>query len=401
MPCVGTGLILYGGRKANFVNGLLSMPWLVRLGLASYSIYLWHWPLLVFVHYAVFRDLSMAEKIILIALSVALGFFSLYAIEQPFRGRPPRISRRVVFGLAALSGVVLFSAGAIAMLHRGLPQRFPAEVRALLDAPSAERPPAADGCLATLPHGEDDLICRFGDPGAKVPTLVLWGDSHAAALMPAIAEAAIARHRMGLFVGYHTCPPLLGVESSRSKGCRQFNDRGLRLALAPAITDVVLHGRWAQSETGLPYSHEDAGHVVLTDNQNMIGSPAGNHDVFARGLERLIRALTGAGKRVTIVASVPEVGWSVPETLARLRLLHSNRDIAPTVADYLKRQQDVLALFDLMKKRYGVQVLYPHLILCANIRCAVAERGRPIYVDAQHLDYAGVKLLEGELKLAL
>ena len=142
------------------------------------------------------------------------------------------------------------------------------------------------------------------------------------------------------------------------------------------------------------YEHDDAGDVFLTDAQAPVGSRANNHAVFARGLERLVALLTHAGKRVTIVASIPEIGWPVPETLARLKLAHSPRDIRPTLAEFNARQHFAFSVFDQLKKKYRVQIVYPHRILCAGGHCRVTENGAPIYVDAHHLTFRGANLLK-------
>ena len=99
-------------------------------------------------------------------------------------------------------------------------------------------------------------------------------------------------------------------------------------------------------------------------------------------------ALAAAGKRVVIVASVPEVGVDVPESLARVAQ-GRGRDPAPTRAAYLDRQAAAFAVFKALQERYGVRVIYPHEILCPGERCTIAAGGRPLYFDAAHLNYYG------------
>jgi hypothetical protein len=284
----------------------------------------------------------------------------------------------------------------VLQLHGGLPQRFSPEVRRMFAAAEHNRAPKRDGCLGKPRRmGPDAIECRFGSAGAKRPDFILWGDSHGSVLMPDFAESAIRNNRAGLFARIHGCAPLLGVESSRAHGCAAFTAKiAQQVVHDKAIRDVFLIAHWAKSAESVAYKYDDAGDVFLTDAESRVGARANNHPVFARGLERLAALLTHAGKRVTIIASIPEIGWPVPETLARLKLAHSARDIRPTLTEFDTRQRFVFSVLDHLKKSYGVRVVYPHQILCAGGRCRVAENGVPIYVDAHHLTYRGADLLK-------
>ncbi len=109
------------------------------------------------------------------------------------------------------------------------------------------------------------------------------------------------------------------------------NDHVLQeIASNPNIKLVILAAAWAKSAVGTPYGVEDSGDVYLTDTAHpRNGSTAQDATVFAEGFERLIQKLTASGKHVAIIASLPETGWEVPETLARIALAHSAMDIRP------------------------------------------------------------------------
>jgi hypothetical protein len=367
----------------------------VVVGLVSYSLYLWHWPLLVFTKYALFHDLTPPETGALIALSGLCAVLSWRFIEQPFRGRNERFSRRQVFLFAASATAVALILGAVLQMHNGWPQRFSPEVRAIFSAARRGKPPKGLGCLDRPKKLDADAItCTFGAPGLK-PTIALWGDSHAAVILPVVAEAAIRVRRAGLFARHHGCAPLLGVESSRAHGCRAFNDRIVRqIVRDPRIRLVILFAHWAESADGIAYGHDDAGNLFLTDPQSGVPSLPNDPAVFARGLDRTVAALARAGKKAVIIASIPEIGWPVPETLARRKMAHSERELGPTLGEYLARQKIVFAALSQMHKKYGATILYPHLIFCRSGRCRAQQNGVPIYVDAHHLSYRGAQLLK-------
>ncbi|MGA9794704.1 MAG: acyltransferase family protein [Rhizomicrobium sp.] len=394
-PCLGAALLIYAGSGGTSVIGatLGSAP-LVGIGLISYSFYLWHWPLRVFGQYALFRPLMLWEKAALIAVSALLAYLSWRFVERPFRGRGEFFSRKMIFTLAAIASAVLFAAGYAATLDHGLTFRYPKNVQLILKQAIRKPPPKQDACFGKpLFKSKDGLICTFGAQDAK-PSFAFWGDSHATMLLPVIGDRALATHRQGLFIKHGACRPALGVESSRSGDCDKVNRKGLAaIEATPSIGEVILAGRWAMSADGRPAPHEDGATEYVTDKDHKTHSLAANPIVFANGLDALVAKLTADHKKVVIVSSVPEIGWPVPETLARIAVSHSALDIRPTVAQFRARQAAVLKTFADLHRKYGATIVYPDSILCAGGYCMVESNGLPIYTDPDHLTQAGARLL--------
>jgi peptidoglycan/LPS O-acetylase OafA/YrhL len=138
LPCAGAALIIHAGsRSSPLVNLALSTKVPVFIGLISYSLYLWHWPLYVFATYRLARGLSAAETAGLIALSIAIAALSWRFVEQPFRRpdgvvRRPQLFRRsaALMSVLGLSGVAIWATdGAPQRLHAGDPDRArPADI---------------------------------------------------------------------------------------------------------------------------------------------------------------------------------------------------------------------------------------------------------------------------------
>jgi hypothetical protein len=386
--------LIYAGQGETVVSSLLATAPMRGIGLISYSLYLWHWPLLVFARYVRFDNLLPWETAVLIAVSIVLAALSWRFVELPFRNRA-NFSRRGIFILGAVVTVVGFGAGFAIDKAHGLPQRYPKAIQKMLKVEGNEAVPAAYRCLAKPARFDSDAMeCRFGKPESGA-SFALWGDSYAEMYMPVFAKAAIARGESGFLATHHACPPMLGVASSKSRGCRRFNDHVLQeIASNPNIKLVILTAAWAKSAVGTPYGVEDSGDVYLTDaTHQRRGSTAQDAAVFAEGFERLIQKLTASGKRIAIVASLPETGWEPPETLARIALAHSTMDIRPPLSAFLARQKPVLDVFTAMKARYGVTVVYPHTILCGSGHCAVERDGAALYRDSEHLAYPATALM--------
>jgi peptidoglycan/LPS O-acetylase OafA/YrhL len=388
LPCLGAALVIQGGAGGlGAVNRLLANRVLVLIGLMSYSLYLWHWPVLVIAKAYSPDGLGAVETVALIALSAALAALSWRYIERPFRGRSGILSRNRLFAAAGISIALLAAAGAVMWTTKGLPQRYDARVQTIL-AEANDTEPRIKRCLgisaADVANGK---LCKVGNEDAP-PSFILWGDSHAESMMPALDGAARDKGRAGVFTGNGNCPPLMGIDQPEAPRCKAFNDAVAKLATSKGIAEVFLHCRWAEYAGTSPFIAEDRP-IVLNDNR----APNDNLSVLARGLTRTVQMLTDAHKKVVIIASVPEFREAVPEALARIALSGSHRDIRPTRAAYLARQQAVFDLFAQLQSKFAVTIVYPHEVLCASGICEAERDGRPLYRDFHHLSVWGADQL--------
>jgi len=397
LPCLGAGAIIWAGSGGhNLVGDTLSARPVVLTGLVSYSLYLWHWPLLTLGRYYAIRDLTVLETSLLLTLAAVAAVASWRYVERPFRGKSGLLERSQLFTAAAtLMGVTVVASSA-AIVAGGWPARSDPAVRRIIDGGHDRRTrdwKCGDTTVDRIRRGD---LCRTGSPQAGTPTFMVWGDSHARAMADAIGVAATHADVAGLLALRPGCAPLRDVEvSGAEQDCAAYADAvvGL-LGRSPEVKDVVLAGRWALLAEGTRYGHESGETVYLTDLHSHQRSLAANHEVFARALRRSVATLLGQGKRVWLVASVPEVGWDVPSVLARSHRFGRVPPDAPTRAEYAARQQHVLAVLDELDALPGVVVLRPDSVLCRDLRCAVTRDGLPLYFDSHHLTLRGGSLLE-------
>ena len=181
-PVLGTALIVVFAVEGTVMAKALSLRPLVVIGLLSYSIYLWHQPVLAFARIRTQGRIDTLGYVALIALSVGLAYISWRYVEQPFRNRD-RWSRNQIFTMAVGSAVVLALGGFLGLRTGGFPDRIDPEIAAV-SAVSEDRFLQNEiGCPVGIDEGFDpDNICVNGDFDEQV---VLWGDSHAVALAPA------------------------------------------------------------------------------------------------------------------------------------------------------------------------------------------------------------------------
>ncbi|KIQ70896.1 putative acyltransferase [Wenxinia marina DSM 24838] len=222
LPTIGTALVL-AATGPHPVLRALAHPVPVFVGLISYSLYLWHWPVLILSRY--WRDgySGPAEAAAWLALAILLAILSWAFVERPVRraralGTPALLSGAVLAGGAALG------LGGLAYVTDGLPVRFGPDVRPHI---LASQDFLQDWSRCTV-SDEGPLAgietCALGPQGP--PEVVVWGDSHLRALMDGLALAAVEEETPGLLIWHAGCPPLFGLTKTRERG---HPGRGRRL----------------------------------------------------------------------------------------------------------------------------------------------------------------------------
>ena len=394
-PCVGAALIVWGGsgegEGTTWTARLLQLRPMVFLGLISYSLYLWHWPLLVFARYLGLGELGLPARITVIGLALAAAIASWWFVERPFRTRRLLARRPALFSACAAAGLAICVVGGALALARGLPQRLTPRAAALA-AGEDDHNAYRDHCFALTARDLDaGRFCRIGVRDGRPPTLVVWGDSHADAVMAAFDQAARAHGIAGVDITHGSCPPLLAVEVHEREDnlCPPLADAALALIERYDIRKVVLAARWAGYAEGRLYQ-ADAPPVVLRPAGSPMAAFGGdNHVAFAAALERTLARLKAEGRQVYLVMPVPEVDRPVAATLARAAVFNRALEFAPTRKAYEVRQRFVRLTLDRVAARYAAVEIDPASRLCGAGRCRLTEEGRPLYYDADHLSVHG------------
>jgi peptidoglycan/LPS O-acetylase OafA/YrhL len=197
-PCLGAALIIAtGASQRNFIHRLLSQRQVVFIGLISYSLYLWHWPLFAFMRYLNQGQLGVGLSAILCLASLGIAYLSWKLIETPFR-KPHRHGpspHSDYFGttkvLSAATCAILFTSitASVLIYKKGLPSRASALALAASEALDSQHK-LTGKCLREREPENVGLNlegCIFGNLSER-PRAVLWGDSHANSLVPAFEK---------------------------------------------------------------------------------------------------------------------------------------------------------------------------------------------------------------------
>ena len=262
LPVAGAALLLSAPAAWSCRVLLASRPW-VGIGLISYPLYLWHWPLLVFFAIIKFAPLTLLERGLVVGLSFALAWLTYRFVEIPFRFGRPSPLKVLTLG----SGMVVVAvAGAVIVGGRGFDFRLPPEIREMAHVPTQTSQWRVHECLLDLSH-EMSFADSCVDRGRR-PLVLVWGDSTAGALMPGLRKAQQTR---GFGIAQFTsssCIPALNTDVAGEPHCRAINDKVLALAreLRPDI--VLLHSTWDRyldgvAETVVALKKESGARIIV------------------------------------------------------------------------------------------------------------------------------------------
>jgi peptidoglycan/LPS O-acetylase OafA/YrhL len=289
LPVGGTALILAAGPQAFVNRAVLARPWIVWLGLISYPLYLWHWPLLSFAYTDGHEESEIGLRAGLLALSVVLAWATWRFVETPIRRGGPSTAK--VAGLSvAMAGVAMIAW--LGVLHVGYPGRFdfpPAIARLTMGGYDRQGGARRDACWldGSAPADGYAAECRTAVRSAA-DTVVLWGDSYAARLYPGLPDA--------LQFTRDSCPPLLVVGIP---ACQRGNEFVLSEIARLRPGTVVLFADWERR------------HAIWDK---------GGYD--SRQLGATLDALKAAGSdRIIVLGPAPRWIWNLPRLLVA-RWLH-------------------------------------------------------------------------------
>ncbi len=392
LPCLGAALVIYGNEGGTTVTGwLLSWRPFVGIGLISYSLYLWHWPILVFGEQFLGRPLTKTETLAAVLLSFTAATASWRYVEQPFRTRIVSASRPALFSTMGAAAAFVILIAAVGIAGRGLPQRLPPQAVQYASG-RTDQDSEISACQESLQRIQNVDPCRLGSSKAKRIDFVVWGDSHAGAIAPAFRVLANETGTSGWLATLPGCAPLLGVVRRDASGCDRLNDVVISAIEQHDVRTVFLVGRWdvnALGRTGWEISR-GLRMVSLRDAESRETSPAETRAVFERGLSRTLVRLRHSLRSVVLVMDVPNTAIDTPAFLAKSAIDGNiGRDVRIDIPAHGGRLDSIDGMLTQLCREWHVMTIDPKLFLCLGSQCLVAKDGRSLYQDDHHLSVFG------------
>jgi peptidoglycan/LPS O-acetylase OafA/YrhL len=387
---------------ASWVNRrLLSASPLVFIGKVSYSWYLGHWPLMAFAHIVYGGEAPRVVLFGAIAVSFGAAVLSYVLIEQPFRasrrGPGPLLARYAVASALMLAlSVVVWATGGVAARYPALAQLD--EANAVL---------YTDPCLVDSGDYQPNFSAPCNDAVDARPVVALWGDSHAAALAPALRELAHARGYAFIELTKSSCPPLTGAthyvprNARLAAACVRYNERVLEaLKHDPRIRVVILNCAWAGY---LHRSWQDGWLVADIARRREMPEEGVAQVMLTQGLESTLGALRAAGKHVMILGDVPtfdfEPVWRIEteqilarRELARLLRVQGAEDTGSGAPNDGEAVALSTALLDRAADGADVELVNLRAAFCdTRDKCKYRDGSHLLYADNNHLSPEGAR----------
>lgn len=385
VPVTGAVFILIAGLQNSVWTNTKLAQW---LGNCSYSIYLWHWPI-VFI--LVYLDIQHSPAAIFtgIMVSLLLGQLSYSLVENPARHYLSKISLKPSVLVFAFALTCLIIPCMVIVMKDGVPSRFPAEINAVF-METNDRNPRISECHAS---GNSKVPeCTYG--GKELGAIVI-GDSHAASIVRTVEKSLPNKNLNVLDWTHESCRTIAGVKrvSDRVNNCEEFLEWALKkqLSLPPSVPLIIMNRTSIESqgtnEEGYPASMPD----IYFDKPLKTRTP----EYYAKLKEGIVSTACqfAETRPVYMVRPTPELKRNVPKTVGRAMLLGKHVDLFISLQEYKDRHSFVWDAQDEASKRCGVKILNPLPYLCANDRCEGVVGGIPLYYDDDHLSEHGANLL--------
>lgn len=385
LPCVATAMLLWlQPHSPTWIGRLLSLAPVRAIGIISYSLYLWHWPVFIYASYLSVRPLNLSEIFILLAAVFVMSGLSWALIERPVRQKKILPGQAQLFRAALLGSITFALLGGAIYISDGAPWRFSSAINTY--AAAAESNDLLDRCLPSPVYKAGrDKLCHIGPRGAK-PEYLVFGDSFALAQIPVLEKAAASSKHAGLIASHNSCPPLFDVNRPGQSGiyhCREFNDAIKAVIVQSGVKNVMLVARW--SAYGNLYMLSEDG----TDDDWV---PEQSPKVFIKALRATVRELQSQGISVWIVQAPPEYPFDVPRRLAAtVRSGGDPRLVGQSLADYHQNQ----ALFkEALQGLSDVRMISFEKVMCTEDWCQTELGGISLYRDTHHFSAQGALLME-------
>lgn len=381
LPVMGSALIILAKWEVLYSGRLSFLQW---LGLRSYSVYLWHWPVVVAVVY-MGVEWAAFSWFLGVCVALLLGGGSYFYIERSAQSLLAKVRPVALAGMVVATVIFVISVAYLIRIESGFPERMPVNVRVLESEANNINPRRAE-CLG----GTENPFpaCRYGGEGNDV---VLLGDSHASSLATALQAALPDDHSGLLTYMYRACPTMRNVQmmEAKNKGCPTFNDWAFAQVHAlPNDIPVVIVNRLSrhlvgEGEDGLPS-------IYFGDRISEVD------DEFLVAVERSLLASyceLSTRRMVYVVKPLPEMPYDVPRYMSRAAMSGRDARVGITISSYLERHNFVLRVLDKAVQKCGIRLLDPLPYLCKSETCLGDSDGRPRYFDDNHLSEFGNKLL--------
>ena len=390
-PVIGVCLIIWFSNKDELITKILSTKLFVGIGLISYSLYLWHYPIFAFARVTSFFENSFIKELSTGIVILILSIISYYFIEKPFRNKKYHFKKIAIILLSSLIILVSFSYYVI----------------------------NGDGIKARLPKIFQDKLretnVKFYQKD-NLQKVALVGDSHALALEYNLNEEIkkndFSLHRFKTKMYFKDFNYTDGKIKKIHKGYIKNNITIDNFLKENSNLIVIFHQRWTwflEAYIDNEEGYKDKVNLTYDDNLKLINIKTSIQQQRERdirkGLLSQINKIIDQGHKLILVYPVPEMRFNVPRLLYSKFLKKKNIDsyLTPIVSGsyelFKKRNKLIFEILDSAQSP-NIYRVYPHKFFCNTTiknRCIANDKENIFYYDDDHLSIQGSKFVVDEM----
>jgi peptidoglycan/LPS O-acetylase OafA/YrhL len=399
---IGVSLIISFQDKEILINKILTNRFLVFIGLISYSLYLWHYPIFAFGRITELFGDGISKK--LFFLTFFFSLFTFYFIEKPFRNYNFIYIKKFLFLIFFLYLVLLI------FIYLSLSGKItPIRNDNLKILNTGNNTSALTVCNNSNVNKEG--YCIFNEQYQN--TIISVGDSHMQTLEKSLLDFADNNNFKFIIINKPACFYILDVNLF-SKGKKtdcdiDYNNKVRSIIMSNNNSVVILGGRMTLylTEDGFDNKeshYEGKSYLKFYDKNRLIENFQERKYFIKKNYEKTLTDLINNNHKVVLIYPVPEVGFAVTKKLI-INLVKYSNDLAklnqksPLTTSYdvfLNRNKDTFDIFDFVKD-VNILRIYPHKILCDINRCSTHNNKDVFYIDDDHLSLKGSELIIHEI----
>lgn len=375
LPTLGAFLIILAGPQAWLNKKIFSHRYLVAIGLISYPLYLWHWPLLSFARILNSGLPDWKIQTFLLMLSFILAGMTYHFTEKPIRYQAKQV---VIPLLIIMITIAAYSSLARREKIHTLPSRT-SEGSKIAAAVDDWDFPGSQLKKFTF----HDM--SFYQQGIGSESILFMGDSNMQQYAPRISKILAEHPHLSKKVVFATkpgCPPISNTQSRKQPlKCMHFVESVLSYAADPQVTTVVIGAQW------LGYLGDDSYAYKEGQYSYLLSQPNGIEKAYV-ALDMMVKELRANHKKVFIVLNIPIGPAFDPANMTQRHLSRlGNPDVINVKKKILFTDADAISMrLKSIAKKYSATILDPQDNLCVKKLCdRVTQEGNPIYKDEAHL----------------
>jgi len=399
-PIIGVCLIIWFSNKDELITKILSTKLFVGIGLISYSLYLWHYPIFAFSREIDFFDGSISKKLIVGVTIIILSIFSYFFIEKQFRDRENKF--RKIFSYILFSVIILFIFNIGAISFKGYENRFQYKF------------PLDDGRMPFEKLTGKEIYNKnitFKSNSSDL-NIFLVGDSHAETLSYGIWKNFKDNYNVNFSI-FSDCQLILNLNRVNKKTLKSHSctsdrqQKRIEFINKTNNSIVILFGRlpYILNEDG--FNNYEQGFYegkmkdFFQDDKNSLKTKLQRQKNIAINYKKTIQGLLNNNHNIILVYPMPEVGVRVPKIIKNFILHNRNVELfdkgifATSYEIYKDRTKSSFELLDSIQSK-NIYRVYPHTLFCNTTiknRCVTHDKNNIFYKDDDHPSLKGSEMI--------